>query len=186
MRDRSRGFTGGSDGRESACNAGDLSSIPGLGGPPGEGNGNPLQYPCLGNRMVRGAWSAAVHGVAKCWTWLSDSTTISGSHSGHHCCFLCLFTNSTFIFLQWTPKEENQGIWRNLPSRQSVSPLDEILLYSRHPKHSSKESIPPLIILKYSVKRKKNLIEEEMQSPLDLYENIGNYQDNFQITPKLV
>ena len=46
-------FTGGSDGKESACNAGDLGSILGLGRFPGEGNGNPLQYPCLGNLMDR-------------------------------------------------------------------------------------------------------------------------------------
>ena len=46
----------------------DLSSIPGLGRSPGEGNGNPLQYSCLGNPMDRGAWQATVHGVAKSWT----------------------------------------------------------------------------------------------------------------------
>ena len=45
-----------SDGKESACNAGDLSSIPGLGRSPGEGNGNPFQYSCLENPMDRGAW----------------------------------------------------------------------------------------------------------------------------------
>ena len=46
---RDRGFPGGSDGKESTCNAGDLSSIPGLGRSPGEGHGNPLQYSCLEN-----------------------------------------------------------------------------------------------------------------------------------------
>ena len=61
----SKGFSGGLDGKESACNAGDLGSIPGLGRSPGEGNGNPLQYFCLGNSMDRGAWWATVHGVAK-------------------------------------------------------------------------------------------------------------------------
>ena len=44
--------------QESECNAGDTSSIPGLGRSPGEGNGNPLQYSCLGNRMDRGVWWA--------------------------------------------------------------------------------------------------------------------------------
>ena len=58
----------------SACNAGDLSSIPGLGRSPGEGNGNPLQYSCLENPMGRGAWWATVHGVAKSQTRLSDFT----------------------------------------------------------------------------------------------------------------
>ena len=45
------GFPGGSDGKESAFNAGDLGSIPGSRRSPGEGNGNPLQYPCLENSM---------------------------------------------------------------------------------------------------------------------------------------
>ena len=62
------GFPGGSDGQESVCNAGDLSSIPGLGRSPGEGNGNPLQYSCLENSMDIGAWQATVHGVAKSQT----------------------------------------------------------------------------------------------------------------------
>ena len=48
---RSFGFPGGSDGKASACSAGDLGSIPGLGRSPGEGNGNPLQYSCLENSM---------------------------------------------------------------------------------------------------------------------------------------
>ena len=52
-------------GKESTCNAGDANSIPGSGGSPGEGNGNPLQYSCLGNPMDRGAWRATVHGVIK-------------------------------------------------------------------------------------------------------------------------
>ena len=47
----------------STCNAGDPGSIPGSGRSPGEGNGNPLQYSCLGNPMDRGAWQATVHGV---------------------------------------------------------------------------------------------------------------------------
>ena len=49
-------FPGGSDDKESACNAGDLSLIPGLRRSPGEGNGYPLQYSCLENSMDRGAW----------------------------------------------------------------------------------------------------------------------------------
>ena len=66
------GFAGGSKGKESACSAGDPGSIPWLGRSPGEGNGNPLQYSCLGNSMDRGAWQAMVHGVAKSKTQLSD------------------------------------------------------------------------------------------------------------------
>ena len=63
---------GGSDDKESACNAGDLISFPGLGTSPGEGNGNPLQYSCLGNPIYRGTWQATVHGIAKSQTWLSN------------------------------------------------------------------------------------------------------------------
>ena len=58
--------------KESACNAADASSVPGLGRSPGEGNGNLLQYSCLENLMDRGAWRAAVHGVTKSWTQLSN------------------------------------------------------------------------------------------------------------------
>ena len=54
------GFPGGSDGKESACNAGDPGSVPGLERSPGEGHGNPLQYLCLENPMDRGAWRATV------------------------------------------------------------------------------------------------------------------------------
>ena len=57
------GFHGGSDGKESAYNAGDLSSIPALGPSPGEGNGDPLQYSGLENSM-----DCVVHGIAKSWT----------------------------------------------------------------------------------------------------------------------
>ena len=63
---------GGSDSKESACNVGDLGSIPALGRTPGERHGNPLQYSCLENPMDRGAWQAMVHGVAKSWMWLTD------------------------------------------------------------------------------------------------------------------
>ena len=61
-------FTGGSDGKESACNAEDPGSIPGLGRSPGEGDGYPLQYSCLENSMDGGTWLAT---VTKSWTRLS-------------------------------------------------------------------------------------------------------------------
>ena len=66
------GFPGGSDGKESACDAGDLGLIPGLGRSPGGGNGTPLQYSGLENPMDRGVWWITVHGVAKSQTRLSD------------------------------------------------------------------------------------------------------------------
>ena len=81
--------------KEFACNAGDSGSIPGLGRSHGEGNGNPLQYSCLGNPMDREAWHAIVHGVAKSqtplsnwthngkrWTYLLPSNSIPSGGSG--------------------------------------------------------------------------------------------------------
>ena len=68
-------FPGGSDGKESACNVGDWSLIPGSGRSPGEGDDNPLQYSCPGNPIDRGAWWVPVHGVAKESAQLSDKTT---------------------------------------------------------------------------------------------------------------
>ena len=64
-----QGFPGGSEVKASACNVGDLGSIPGSGRSPGKGNGNPFQYSCLENPMDTGAWWATVHGVAE-----SDTT----------------------------------------------------------------------------------------------------------------
>ena len=58
-------FPGSSDSKESACNVGNLGSIPGLERSPGGGNGNPFQYSCLENPMDRGAWWATVHGAQK-------------------------------------------------------------------------------------------------------------------------
>ena len=57
------GFPGGSDGKECACNAEDLGSIPGLGRSPGGGHGNPLQYSCLENRRGQRSLQATVHGL---------------------------------------------------------------------------------------------------------------------------
>ena len=58
--------------QETACNAGDAGLIPGSGKSSGEGNGNPLQYFCLGNPMDRGAWEATVYGVTKSQTQLGN------------------------------------------------------------------------------------------------------------------
>ena len=68
-------FQGGAVEKKTFANAGDtrdMGSIPGLGGSPGKGNGNPLQYSCLENTMDRGAWQATVHGVTNSQTQLSN------------------------------------------------------------------------------------------------------------------
>ena len=66
------GFPGGSDSKESACNAGDPGSSLGSERPSGEGNGNPLQYSCLKIPMDRGAQQVTVHGITKNQTQLND------------------------------------------------------------------------------------------------------------------
>ena len=81
-------FPCSSVGKASACSAGDLGLIPRLGRSPGEGNGNPLQYACLENPMDRGAWWAAVHGVAKSGARLSEF---------HSSSLLSIFCSSNII-----------------------------------------------------------------------------------------
>ena len=66
------GFPDSSAGKQSACNAGDPGSSPGLGKSPGEGNGNPVQYPYQENPMDRGTWCATVHEVTKSQIQLND------------------------------------------------------------------------------------------------------------------
>ena len=73
----------GSDGKESANDAGDLGLIPGLGRSPGAGNGNLHQYSCLENSMDRGGWRAVVHGVTKSQTRLSVPSHIPGFDFGY-------------------------------------------------------------------------------------------------------
>ena len=69
------GFPGGSAVKNPPASTGDADSIPGLGRSPGEGNGNPIQYSCLGNPMARGDLQAMVHEVTKSWTQLSMHTS---------------------------------------------------------------------------------------------------------------
>ena len=70
-------FLGSSVVKNLPANAGDSGSIPGLGRSPGEENGNPLLYSCLGNPMDRETWKATVHGVAKSWTLLKQQQHFS-------------------------------------------------------------------------------------------------------------
>ena len=82
------GFPGSSEVKASACNVGELGSIPGLERSPGEGNGNPVQYSCLENPMDRGAWWAILHGVAENQTRLSDCTVYFYVYSMYFSIFL--------------------------------------------------------------------------------------------------
>ena len=80
----------GSDSKTSACNAGDLGSIPGLGRSPGEGSGNPLQYSRLENSMDQGAWGATVLGLQRVGhNWVT------------HTLFLCYFTSHNILKFHW-------------------------------------------------------------------------------------
>ena len=72
------GFPGGSDGKESACNAEDPGSVPGSERHPGEGNGYPLHYSCLENSMDRGAWWATIHGVTE--SKMTENTPPNAQH----------------------------------------------------------------------------------------------------------
>ena len=108
-----KGFPSGSEVKVSACNAGDLSLIPGLGRSPGEGNGNPLQYSCLENPMDGGAWWFTVHGITKGQTRLSDFT------SSHHHVTLQT-TSSTMLPLS--------NIWGDGIERMNETSKEKFLL----------------------------------------------------------
>ena len=77
-----QGCPAGSGGKESACNAGDLHSIPGSGRSPGEGHGDQLQYSCLENPMARGAWQGTVHGSQRVGQdWATNTHSLSHTNS---------------------------------------------------------------------------------------------------------
>ena len=95
------GFPGGSDSRDSACNAGDLGSIPGSWRCPGGGHGNPLQSSCLENPMDRGVWWVAVHRVAKSQSWLKWLST----HMG------LLGKSRTLTILRLSSNEPETNLW---------------------------------------------------------------------------
>ena len=134
------GFPGGSEGKASACSAGDLGLIPGLRRSPGEGYGNPLQYSCLENPMDGRAWQATVHGNAKSQTRLSNFTFFS----------IRVFSNESALHIRWpkywsfsfniSPTNEHPGLisfrmdWLDLLAIQRT--LKSLLQH-----HSSKASI---------------------------------------------
>ena len=84
LKTRIWGFPGSSDSKECVCNAGDPGSISGSGSATEEGNGNPLQYPCLENSTDSRAWKATVHGITKSQTWLSLTFSLFTVQWGEH------------------------------------------------------------------------------------------------------
>ena len=123
-------FLGGSEVKESACNAGDLGSIPGSGRSPGEGNGNALQYSCLENPMDGGAWWATVHGVAKSRTRLSDFT-----HSLHSLSAIRVVSSAYLRLLTFLPAIL-------IPACASSSPAF-LMMYSAYKLNKRGDSIQP-------------------------------------------
>ena len=122
-----RGFPGSSDGKESACGAGDPCSAPWLEKSLGEGNGNQLQYSCLENPMDEGAWQVTVHGVAKSWAQLSDFTfTCSLS-----CIFQAVFLSYFHIWLLTQTKTSHLYliIWYLSTVIYIFLPSMEIIIY---------------------------------------------------------
>ena len=122
-------FPGGSDSKESSCNARDPGSISGLERSLGEGSGTPLQYSCLENPMDGGAWWAAVHGAAKSRTQLSDFTFTFHFHALEK----EMATHSSVLAwrIPWT--EEPGGLpsmgshrvwydWSDLPAAAAAAP----------------------------------------------------------------
>ena len=113
------GFPGGSDGKECACNAGDLGLIPGSERSPGKGNGYPLHYSCLENFMDRGAWWAMVFPVGiygcECWTikkaeyWRIDAFELQ--------CWRRL------LRIPWTARRSNQSILKEINPEYSLEGL---------------------------------------------------------------
>ena len=156
------GFPGGSEVKASAWNAGDPGSIPGLGRSPGEGNGNPLQYPCLENPMKGGAWQATVHGVAKSRTQLSDFTSLNNSNFLsflEHISYIYL-TYHTYYFSSFNPAGSN-----GKESACSARYLDSIPEYRRFLLRREKEWLSTLVYLHGELHGQRNLAGFSPQGP---------------------
>ena len=105
------GFPGGSENKESACNAEDTGSVPGLGRSPGEGHGNLLQYSCLENPIDRGTWWATVRGVSK------ELDTTDHTHRASRCTGFRSFSTQAHGLLA----ELLHGLWN--PPRPGFKPV---------------------------------------------------------------
>ena len=123
-------FPGGSDGKESAWNAGDAGSNAGLGRCPGKGNGNPLQYSCLGNSMERGSWWATVHGVLKSQTWQVTNTMNSSLVAQLVKC-LSAMLETQVQSLGWDdPQEEGMATHSSIPTWRVLWTEESVRLQS--------------------------------------------------------
>ena len=114
---------GGSDSKESACNEGDLGSIPGLGRSPREGNGYPRQYSCLENPTDRGAWWATVHGAEKSWTQRRTNRFTFWGFPGGPAVKTPSFPFREHGFNLWSGRSACYGVW---PKKKMV-PLTHTL-----------------------------------------------------------
>ena len=138
------GFPGGSAVKNLPASAGDTSSIPGLGRSPGQGNGNLLQYSCMGNPIDRGAWRATVHGITK----ESDTTNGLNNNSIIYLCFTTkivqMTTKGTYIPWRYTKLILwiNVFHWVTIPPANQVPQFEELdlkqsLLLKKQSSHQS-------------------------------------------------
>ena len=113
---KDRGFPGGLVVKNSPANAGDTCLLPGSGRSPGGANGNPLQYSCLENFMVRQAWRATVHRVVQSLTWLKRPSSSSSSSIP-----LCIYTTSSLSIYLLMNTLIVSTCWLSLIVRQSFT-----------------------------------------------------------------
>ena len=124
---------------------GDPDSIPGSGRPPGEGNGNPLQYSCLGNSMDRGAWWATVHAIAE-----SDTTEVTeNAHTLYEMITVVSLDHTHYLCLYYIPRSYLLCNWKfvHLHLLDLLCPLSNSPLFWQSPICSLYESIFILVYL---------------------------------------